>query len=646
MAAFSVLKLNKLTARMATVPEINEPGDEKVLESVNESANEGSSEGDKSDNGPSTTQDGRDDGPDSPFVSEGVGLGPGRGRSSRKRTGIVPAGLSPTPVRPTTPIPASTIAMAIPNPPFRRYYSDHTNKGQRVNRLLEWWRELPEIAKVQMSAHVYRDWPVLLDPDEGSGEFKYIDVIIEAPDTDLAFGDAYGAGDYHFFLNTGGDKGSKRTLAEGYIKGHRDLKSQPPADKRITETGPDGLPKYVDFNDPQNKTYVEFLRTRGMIPELFKRQKEEADMAQEGVVKQLMDQNKMLMDKATAAPAPPAAPVYQGPDMQTAAALAELRGSMTALREMIANGRGGNNDASSMLELSMRMASQLTQANDPTKYLEMIGKLNETVSKLQMDRMEDRLKDLSDRLERGHNSGGGPAGDPPGPNKATGLAGLMEELRSVKGFIEEVGGGKRGDVEEAAAPAWMTAIAGVAPHLASIVGNVVQAYALSKVQPGMMPPPPQAPAPVPQPTTMPSQMPAPGMGPVAVPDPALAAPTMPPGMSDPITTLLFQIQIPLVNYIEDGQSGEDFAFWFQNSFGEPLYYRLIEYGPKSLAIPAEQAVMLGLENFPPIKIKLDQIGFTGEALQKFVQEFVGFDRAAYTRREGIQDQEDDGNRPA
>ncbi len=96
------------------------------------------------------------------------------------------------------------------------------------------------------------------------------------------------------------------------------------------------------------------------------------------------------------------------------------------------------------------------------------------------------------------------------------------------------------------------------------------------------------------------------------------------------------IQIPLINCIEDGESGADFAYWFENGYGEPIRMMVCEFGPKNLSIPAVQAIMLAFDNFPPLKMKLDQLatthGFTQEKLTKWVTEFVEFDRDAYEQQ--------------
>src|SRR4051812_17527059 len=71
---------------------------------------------------------------------------------------------------------SETKASVIPNPPFTKYYSSHGNPNQKTRAAWTWWNGLPTPMKEIVEAHVYRDWPVLLDPPEG--EYKYIDVII------------------------------------------------------------------------------------------------------------------------------------------------------------------------------------------------------------------------------------------------------------------------------------------------------------------------------------------------------------------------------------------------------------------------------------------------------------------------------------
>jgi hypothetical protein len=547
-----------------------------------------------------------------------------------------PVGSRPVP----TETQSSLIAKTIPNPRYTRYLSDHSNKEQRTDRLLEWWRSLPSTAQSQMSAHVYRDFPPLIDPPDG--EFKYIDVIIEPPDSDKAFNDMYGAGDYHFYLNTGGEKGSKRTLAEGYIKGHRDFKSQPPSDKRITELDSNGIPKFVDFHDPVNRTYVEFLRSRGIIPEIFQQKKKEDEMAAEGVIKQVLEQNAKMMDKMSSQPASAPATGVGYVDPSVSAALAELRGSITGLRETISAGKNSP-DMMQMLTFATNLADRASKGNDPDKYLGMIMDLNKDLAQAKLEGLRSEINAL--RAERG---GGGNPSDPASNYRSgAGLTGWMEELRSVKKFVDDVSGvGEGGGVAEVAKAPWWGELVGIAmPHLATMTGNLVQLYQLSK----MTQPQASTPMPMPQPMPMsqappshPSPMPAQGAIPSPSPtdnpnpQPSASAPPPPPPPADVLGNHLNMIQIPLLNCLEDGgQTGADFAYWFENGFGEPLFRNIVEYGPKNLSIPTTNAQVMALDNFAPLKAQLSARGITREKVEVFVREFVGYKREEYERVNGM-----------
>ncbi len=143
---------------------------------------------------------------------------------------------------------APDVPIKVPDPKYKTYYSDSDNPNQKTKALWNWWNALPMVFKERCMIYVYRDWPVLitLDKDE-TDELTCIDVIsgVEPIQVDNDFNDKYGAGDFHIYFNEALKPG-KRTLCRAFIKGSRDLKSRPPADRRIND------PNQVEMTDPQN----------------------------------------------------------------------------------------------------------------------------------------------------------------------------------------------------------------------------------------------------------------------------------------------------------------------------------------------------------------------------------------------------------
>jgi hypothetical protein len=524
-------------------------------------------------------------------------------------------------------------AYSVPNPKFQRYYSDHANAAQRTVKLWNWMHELPSTCRELIDIYIYRDWPPLLSAPDGSGEYDNIDKIpgTECFERDEDLNDRYGAGDYHCFINVG-VKPHRRTIATAWIKGNRSFRDLPPCDKRITELGADGFPKYIDRNDPQTKTYVEYLRSRGIIPEVFQANKEKQEMESAATVKEFGATLERFADRAIsaaekqaeAAKAPP--PRSEGDDT-VKTVVGGLRDTISALQKSIEGGSNRGNDATAMLGIALEIADKISKANDAKPYLDIISKLNESVMALKMEMLNEKIESLRQPPA--------PAPAPAAQGGVGGLKGMIEDFRAIKELMGDMGG-------EAEVVSTATGWAGVVerglPHIATLGQTLLQMYMASQ----MRGPGPTGMGQVPQPTPMPQPMPqappqGPGPGPVLqmqplppAPAPILQAngtPQAPGAAPAPdaqaiLMNALNTIQVPLSNQLHDGLDGDDFADWFIGGFGEGIYRELTAYGAAALT--------MGMYSFPPIASRI--VDLPREQVEKFVQEFCGFDGVEYDRK--------------
>jgi len=94
-----------------------------------------------------------------------------------------------------------------------------------------------------------------------------------------------------------------------------------------------------------------------------------------------------------------------------------------------------------------------------------------------------------------------------------------------------------------------------------------------------------------------------------------AAPTQ-PALAPEVVNLLTEIKTPFMNYIRRGASGEDYADLFLDSYGEPTFASVKQFGPEQL--------MAALQQFPPIWGQLQSESIGPDRIQAFVNQFCGY----------------------
>jgi hypothetical protein len=133
--------------------------------------------------------------------------------------------------------------------------------------------------------------------------------------------DEFGVGDYTIRLNDTRRPFEQATIlhCEKFAT-RRDYSNHPP-DFKLSR---------LDWDDPANGPYVKWAQSRGILPMEREHEKEQADMANEQIVSQLLNQNKQLTDQvinakpATPPPAPTPPPKSENGDGGAMKAVVDL----------------------------------------------------------------------------------------------------------------------------------------------------------------------------------------------------------------------------------------------------------------------------------------------------------------------------------
>jgi hypothetical protein len=543
-------------------------------------------------------------------------------------------GMSNTLIKKEIPIP-------IPSPRFTVFKNDATNPNQTSKKFYNYWNELPGWAKDRLTLYVYRDWPVLVQVKEDSGEFAYIDKISgnQPLQDDIDLMNMYGTGSYKLMLS------EKNCLCTVYVQnvGMNDLKSHPPADRRISDV------KQVDLDHPGNKSYIEFLRMGGKLPEQQKGKEAEAEMAAISLVEKLQERNDTLVDKALTAAAagrrdtePTEQAITRAIDVvadgakKSNAMLSEAYQTIKATREE------GQSSATETLNLAIQLAREFAGAKDKPGDDEVVRELRARLDKIQ----DDRMRALEEEIKAARTAPTS-AGSPFSSAKEG-----LSTIKEMKSMLEELGLSSKepSPAEEIAdatgMPKWMPM---VLQYGAPLLNNLLNVFLVSR---GMVPPPQPSPGMGGMPGGMPG-MPNPGPGafpgqsgpqPTPMPraqqpaTPQAAQPGLPPppmtngqaqapaefspsgtptyGLHPDIADLLFEIKTPLTQYIVSDASGDDYAPVFCDNYGLDAFSTVAGFGVEGL--------MSAITNYPPITTRLQALSIPLERLNKFVTEFVNY----------------------
>ena len=521
--------------------------------------------------------------------------------------------------------------IGIPDPKFRLFKSDATNPHQRVKSFLNYWNSLPQWAKDNTLLYIYRDHPVLKyiekDPENKEQEFNYIDKIsgAEPLQDEMDVLNRYGCGNYKLVFNAIEPKKPNRTLCTVYVVnlGNNDFKSNPPTDRRISDS------KNVDLDHPNNKAYVAYLRGVGLLPSQIDAIRGEQDMASIELVKDQQRTTDKLLDAVLAdkKDKPPQDPGF----MERA-----VSGAMEVVKEgskaAIQITREANEYANKVRE-KVDTQTAAAPAQDPLalaiRLMELMksgsgsGDAEVLALRTQIDRMRDEQITMFREELKALREKPVSHSDNPFNNIEAGLT----AIKKMREMTEEISGGnEKGSVAEdvadaAGAPKWLIRFSPLIQQGLSIVDGFIRMRSGQMQQPPMMPgqqqqpgyPPPGWNGPGPQQFQQPMQHP---MAPT--PGPQLVQARHPMGTLDPnsftpeLTQLLHSIAIPLQVHLNAEDSGTVFAEWFIGGFGEDTHGQVSQFGP--------EGVVAALYSFPPTLQAIQQ--FPVEKVQEFVAEFL------------------------
>lgn len=501
------------------------------------------------------------------------------------------------PRKDTTPTPTVIDA---PNPPFTKYYSDHRNPPQRTSAAWGWWNKLTDPVKNIIVAHVYRDWPVLLDPPEG--EYKYIDVIIgtDPIQNDQDFIDKYGAGKYHVYLNANPDAtGSKRTLFTAFIDGSHDTTKYPPCDKRIQNID------NISLTDPANAAFVAALRASGKLKD---QAKEDEEMSAGNaviveLVKDLAEDRRELRKTLTEKNDQPPPFVDPPPSAEE-----KLNESLTLLEKLQKFTNGSPSaDPMAMMKAVVDTAQVLIASKDNSAVLapmmEKISALESQLRTQESEALKAQLTEIKDQLRTLKET-------PPASNVLLPDGSNLDAVvkRAVEKAVES-------GLGESDSSWWVGPLKQVAPFaIPAIMQGLAQMFLPKPATPASFPMPPGT---VTQQQPQQAQLPPPAQ---PQPQPVQQPPAQQGNAEQlEVERILTAISAPVIEALTAGDSGEDFADWLREEYGAQAQRLIAKF--------EEDQILAALYVFPLIAPRMAQ--FPQDRVKVFVTGFKSYDRDKY-----------------
>lgn len=536
------------------------------------------------------------------------------------------------------------IPIQTPSPEYKKYWTNATNRNQYPSQLIRWYRDLPQWAKDRMIVYVERDWPVLIkitaaDKQRNKAlglpvEYNYIDKMDSLPEDMATLRDKYGAGDYHLSLN---DQQAGVTLAQCWVKENwRDIQQFPPVDQRIQKV------ENVDLNDPANRSYVEYLRGRGKLPEQNSKQGE-ASMAEATAVSQMTGMMGKVLDKVldskdrdkgnndTTATVvrevmgvmgdvnKKAAEVMQNAYQQTEANRTPAM-SLKDMVEVVKELKGEEKGSDTMMMVKMM---EMMQANSAATMSMIVENL-----KGRVESSEKLVEKLLERQTTQTTAGTGEAAG--GSGQVSGLVSGVDQIVQVVeklGFRKNGVGSTEGGVSSGGG-GWKDVIPDILSSVQGLVQTGVQAY-VAKVQSDQRDKDRAMMAAGFQVTPQTVHAPPPNMAPMHTPSPAEIAnrhPESGPLQGNPAMTpeeqaqadderayvqFMGEITRPLMNHINRELGGDAFGQWMIDSYDPDTYEQIRAQG--------KDMFVQGVMGYAPLE---EQLRGRVTVLEKFADEFV------------------------
>lgn len=539
---------------------------------------------------------------------------------------------------PPQPRPQPTMDPPTPSPSYKKYFSDSPHDNQKPGVFLAWWRQLPQWAKDRLTIYVYRLWPVLkiIEKDEdattrNNQEYAYIDKLGEPPETIARLQDMYGAGDYKLIVND--DVKDKRTLCIVYVKENmRDLKNSPPTDRRIDN------PENVELDDPANKSYVQYLRSKGKLPEQVSAREKQANMAETTALGQMTGMMGKMMDKMIEDRGRDNSKQPTSDKVVEVVASAAVKGQELMLESMkrVDQLRGEIPDPMESIERVVSIVDKLRPpakegGGESTAAMAQMTEMFKTVLTIQSSRAERAEQKVDQLLEKLATRGN------PADGEVAAKTGVKESVGEFLSLAEALGW-KRGGGAVAAAPetGWADRLPDIMESGAKILGTVMQGWAAIQHQQAVRDAQKQAQAmgmPVPMPQAQPMPQPQPQAQPqhqaLAGAANGVVNPDQSASEAADFAAFMESIKDALLNHIDQDLGGAQFAEWLIDSRrdGKVIYKQIAGQGPMVL--------LAALRGYPPIGQEL-----VGKDLvvNQFVEDFCKMEeiRAREMEAEGLE----------
>jgi hypothetical protein len=541
-------------------------------------------------------------------------------------------------------LPAKTdtlVTQKTPRPMYKRFYTDAANANQKPAACFKWCRALPKWAQERLTFYVYRDWPTLKNPELDMVGVKedniYIEKMAECPETVTSLLDAFGAGDYRIFIND--QMVDMQNIAEIHIReGWRNVVQNPPTDRRIDDVD------NVDLESSANKSYIQYLKNKGKLPEQVAQREKGASMAEATATAQMAGLLRDLIsakrdDKGnndtTATVVKEVTSVLGDANKHASEIMKQGYESIEKVRaqqttvdpieyikaaaelmrpQQVVQGDGGNSQVVDMLKSFLETESRRTEAAEK--------RANDLMDKL-----------LTDRVQ---------AQNPPPQAPVTqpdALATTKATIESVMGIASALGlkaggGGGGSDVGEKVVW-WKEALPDMMQSGASVIQNITQLImANQRRQMPQQPPMPQHVVPqefIPQPQQIQPQ-------PIQEPTPTdeVQLENQQEQEQEQMNLAAFmkfagEIKRPLMNHINRNLGGAAFAQWVIDTYDDATYQQMKMQGSEML--------VEGLKMYPPIWEELEP---KVSLLPQFVDEFMRMEEIVQAEEMAqMEDQEDE-----
>ena len=513
-------------------------------------------------------------------------------------------GPRPNSGRPPTKQPQPPKGQAFILPPLNR------QKGvDQFENFVSWWQPLDETQINVMSAYVYRTWPLVDSTGGDPNVDKNLEIMsgpcpftVEHWQTEIM--GRWGSGSYMFMIKEGNVH--RWTV---YANNLRDLQNYPPLIDYRT----------LMVNDPANKDFVKWARTRGLIKDY--NAEGDGDGMANAAIDRLVDQSDRLVNRVVEMSERQGTP----PDVDTSAQLAGM--------EMIQ--RAGERALDVAMKSADRMAEMSSKSNDPLELVKAFtdmsknmhgGGDNAIVEMMKAQRDADREEKQMLRQELADNRklifdllAGKKKDDDDDEENPKGIMGMLLQFKTLKEGLADLGmkgisPGENTEIPAAKekkdslielalrnAPVIMTG-------LDSILSKALMVYIQSKGG---------------QPAQQAQQQP--GSNVTQMPNPTnLNAP--PPAPVTPLTPFLNAITPTFLHHMStDGLGGDTFANWLISAGpittwpqpgmnGRGVYDFLKESG--------KEAITQVLQTHPPI---WQTAGQTPKKLEEFIDQLLKAD---------------------